>query len=137
MRIPPPRTFHPMSAVAYLDRARAWTKALEDEEVERAGVRLAEARVIVARRTSIAPGTLENLRKGRLKTIAVDVYDRLRASVIRKLESELQHVQFELQIARQTGLDPSSGDFQSALASEARLREALGLDTTASDTGGE
>lgn len=135
MRIPPERTI--MTAAAYLDRAKVWTKALEDGEASRLGVRLSQARLSVARQTSIAPGTLENLRKGRLKTIAVDVYERLQAGVIRKLESELLHVQHELQVARQSGVDPRSGYFQSALASEARIREALGLDTPPASGGGE
>ena len=125
-----------MTSAAYLDRARVWTRALEDGEASRSGTKVSEARLVIARQTSIAPGTLENIRKGRLKTIAVDVYDRLRASVIRKLESELQHVQHELQVARQTGVDPRSEHFQSAQASEARIRAALGLDTPAASDGG-
>ena len=124
-----------MTAVAYVDRARGWAKRLEDAEAARSGVPVALARLAIARRLAMPVGTLENLRKGRVKAIAAHWYDTLRNGGIRHGEAELRHVQHELEVARQTGLDPSSGDFQSALASEARLREALGLNDAGSPAG--
>lgn len=123
--IPPERTI--MTSVAYLDRAEKWARLIEDKEAARTGRPLKEARTTVARRIGVAPGTMENLRKGRLKAIAAHWYDRLRAGVIAELESELRHVEHEIQIARQSGLDPASGEAHALLASEARIREALGL----------
>ncbi len=119
-----------MTAAAYVDRARSWAKLLEDREAARSGEPLHRAREAVARHIAVPAGTLENLRKNRLKGIAAHWYDQLRGGVIRALEAELRHVEFELQVARQTGLDPGSSDYQSALASQARLREALGLSAT-------
>jgi len=101
---------------------------LEDREAKQTGEPLHLAREAVARRMLVAPGTLENLRKNRVKTIAVHLYEQLRAGVIRALEAELRHVEHELQVARQTGLDPGSRAYQAILASHAQLREALGLD---------
>lgn len=127
MRIPSERTSIPMSATAYVDRARGWARLLEDREAASTGEPLARARMAVARRIAVTPGTLENLRKNRLKTIAVHLYDQLRGGVIRALEAELRHVQHELQIAHQAGLDPRGGEVTALVASHARIRDALNL----------
>lgn len=126
-RITGPRTI--MTAVAYVDRARGWAKRLEDVEAARSGMPLPDARKTVARRLAMAPGTLENLRKGRLKAIAAHWYDTLRQGVIRELEAELRHVQHEIAIARQTGLDASHGEMHTLLALRQKVCEALELDT--------
>jgi hypothetical protein len=116
-----------MTSVAYLDRAERWARIMEDREAARSGQPIKLARKTVSRRVGVSPGTLENLRKGRLKAIAAHWYDNLRAGVIAELETELRHVEHEIQIARQSGLDPASGEAHALLASEARIREALGL----------
>lgn len=127
MRIPTDRTSIPMSATAYVERARGWARMLEDREAARSGEPIHRAREAVARQVAVPPGTLENLRKNRLKGIAAHWYDQLRGGVIRALEAELRHVEFELQIARQVGLDPRGGETEALVASQARLRDALGL----------
>lgn len=116
-----------MSSTAYLDRARGWTKLLEDKEAERTGVRLTEARPAVSRRIGVPPGTLENLRNGRLKAIAVHWYDRLRAGVVKELEAEVRHLEHELQILRTTGVDPREDEVAAVVADLAKVRQALGL----------
>lgn len=115
-----------MTADAFIERARGWGRLLEDRERARSGEPLKRAREAVARRIAVPPGTLENLRKNRLKAIAAHWYDRLRSGVIRELEAELAHVDFQLQIARQTGLDPRDRETEALVASHARLSEALG-----------
>lgn len=131
MRIPPEGTNHPMSATAqssaYVEHAQGWARALEDREAARSGLSVATAREAVARRVTVPAGTLENLRKGRLKAIAVHVYDRLRAGLIRELEAEVRHLEHELQILRSTGADPREGEIAAVVASLAKAREALGL----------
>src|SRR3990167_4016477 len=106
MRIPSARIS--MSAVAYVERARSWARTLEDRERQGGAFTLTDAREAVSHRTGVSPGTLENLRKNRLKAIAAHVYDSLRAGVIRALEAELRHLEHEITILRQTGLDPRS-----------------------------
>jgi hypothetical protein len=115
-----------MQATAYLDRARMWGKALEDREAARQGVPLPIARKTVARKTGIAPGTLETLRVGRLKAIAVHVYERLQAAVIADLEAEMGRLQHELTVARQAGVDPRSDEIVEVETHLARARAALG-----------
>lgn len=116
-----------MTATAYLDRAKNWTRTLEDHEALRSGVKVKEARTIVARKVGIAPGTLENLRNGRVKAIAAHIYDRLRAAVIGDLETELRRLTHELQILRQTGVDPRDSEMAEVASDLAKVRAALGL----------
>ena len=125
-----------MTSTEYLDRATGWARLLEDREAARSGRSVRAARKAVSRRLAMPEGTLENLRKNRLKAIAAHWYDRLRTGVIAELEAELRHVQEELTIARQTGMDPDAGGPLSLVANEARLRSALGLNAPASANGG-
>lgn len=131
MRIPPEGTNHPMSiaahSAAYVEQAEGWARTLEDREAQRSGVKLADAREAVARRVVVPSGTLENLRKGRLKAIGVHIYDRLRAGLIRELEAEVRHLEHELQILRTTGADPRDNEIAAVVASLAKAREALGI----------
>lgn len=125
-----------MSAAAFVDRAREWERALVTREATRSGLPSNAARVKVAHKVGALPGTLENLRRGRLKEVAAHLYAGLHAGVVAELEAELRHVQHELNLARQAGLDPRSGSFFSLAANEARLKAALGL-TEAPDKGGQ
>lgn len=124
-----------MSAAAFVDRAQAYERLLVDREAARSGQSSNAARRRVASKVGIAPGTLENLRRGRLKDITAYIYAKLHASVIAELEAELRHVEHELAIARKAGLDVATGGVFSLEANEARLKEALGL-APAPDEGG-
>ena len=119
-----------MSAAAFVDRAREWERALVTKEASRSGLPSNAARERVAHRVGALPGTLENLRRGRLKEIAAHLYAGLHAGVVSELEAELRHVQHALEMARQQGLDPRAGAFLSLAANEARLKSALGLDAS-------
>jgi hypothetical protein len=129
MRIPPEGTklTTALHSTAYVENAQSWARTLEDREAARAGVRLHDAREAVARRVIVPTGTLENLRKGRLKAIAVHVYDRLRSGLIRELEAEVRHLEHELQILRATGADPRENEIAAVVASLQHARQALGL----------
>lgn len=111
----------------FVGQAKGWTTLLEDAESKRTGDPIREARKRVARTLGLTSGTLENLRHRSPKAVATHVYERLRGGVIRELEKELQRVEQELHIARQTGLDPRDGEVQSVLSSQAKIRAALGL----------
>lgn len=125
-----------MSAAEFVDRARGWERVLVGKESARSGRSSNAARQRVASKVGVAPGTLENLRRGRLKDITAHLYAKLHASVIAELEAELRHVEQELEIARAAGLDVAAGATFSLVANEARLKEALGL-TPASNDGGD
>lgn len=116
-----------MSSVAFLERARDWAEALEDDAAKRNGVPLSDARPMVAREVGVSPGTLENLRKRRLKSLGAHIYDALQRATVRRLERELARIEHELQLLKQQGEDPRSGEVQAVLASREAVRQALGL----------
>lgn len=118
----------PASATLYVGRARNWAKTLEDQEAVRRVVSIEDARQHVARQTGVLPGTLENLRRGRLKEVAAHVYERLRAAIVRELLAEKARLDHELQIALQTGVDPRGPEVAALAADQALVRQALGLD---------
>lgn len=103
-----------MSSTTYTDRARDWGKALEDRERSRTGRSSVEARRRVAAQVGVAPGTLENLRKGRLKNIAAHVYDRLRCLVIAELQAEVAAHEHEIQTLMAIGADARSDEVSEA-----------------------
>jgi len=109
--------------------ARNWADILEEREARRSGVSLDDARSAVARKTGVPEGKLYSLRRNRLKDIARHILLRLGEGVMRELQAELRHVEHDLQILRQIGADPSGGEVLSLLASRAKIREALGLDS--------
>lgn len=97
----------PMSEVAYMvDRlARS-----EDGTV-------ADVRRLLARRIGIAPGTIENIQRGRLKFIE-RVEWKVRAAFIRLLEREIAKATHELEIAR---IASDRVDTAAVVAAEASL----------------
>jgi hypothetical protein len=75
----------------------------------------------------LAPGTLENLRKDRVKTVPAHVYEALRAGLIKALEKELGSLEHELFVLR---TDPrrAPGKDAQILADISAVRRVLGLD---------
>lgn len=117
-----------MSAVANVEDARQFARRLEDREAARSGATLHFVRPVVARRIGVSPGTLENLRRGRLKDVRKSIFDSLKAGVIREIEAEMRRCEHELQILRQTGADPRSDEIAEVEAGLAKAREALGIE---------
>lgn len=121
MKRPPNRDELTMTSEAI---ARDWVIRIERRESDRSGLPLSDARKVAARKAGIAPGTLENLRKGRVKRVAVSVFERLRTAVIRDLQNEIVRCTHELEMARQCGLDPRSSDvaaLEAAICAAERL----------------
>ncbi len=96
-----------MTAAFDLSEASRFALSLEKRERERIGD-TREARRAVASRVGVAPGTIENLRRGRLKSIEGWVRDRLRAAFIRELEAEIARLEHELALLRQCGGHPAA-----------------------------
>lgn len=118
---------HSMSpAVAELMEAETFARSLVDREVPARGNRIL-AREHVARVVGVAPGTIENLDRGRLKRSPGGwLRDALKARVLRGLEGELLRLRHEQQIYLQTGGDPR-GDEAAEMASDvAKVLAALG-----------
>ena len=74
----------------------------------------------VARRVGIAPGSLENLVRGRAKKVTLSVAEAIRAAVVSDLSAEIERLQHELDIARQSGVHPVEAGKVEALLAEAK-----------------
>ncbi len=81
----------------------------------------AERRVAVARKARTAPGTIQNIQRGRLKV--VERWEaNIRAAFIRLLEAEIAKSQHELAVAR---LAADRVDSPAVVAAETDLERAL------------
>lgn len=107
-------------------QARDWAVELE----ERTGLKVPEARDTVARRLGVSPGTLERLRKRRLKNPGAFLYLKLQAAIreaiIHGLHREATRLEAERHILMATGADPRSDEVAAVVASIAKVRETLG-----------
>jgi len=104
--------------------ARQWASELENREKARSGVPLTIARQTVARRLSVAPGTLEGLRRGRGKGARAWLVERLQSAFVRELELEIARLTHERQMALQIGMDTREDQVREI---EAHLAAARGL----------
>lgn len=112
-------------SIAIEQAARNWAIELEAREAKRSGVSIRVARRIVARRMSIAPGTLENLKNRRLKGIRVWIVEKIRAAFMREIEQEIMRLTHELEVCRQMGLDAHEDQMGEIQAHLSALRELL------------
>ena len=113
------------SAEAYLDRARGWSRYLEDLEARRTGSTVDAVRPAIARRLGVSPGSLEGLRKGRVKLVAAHLFDRLRAAVIRELQHEIRGLEHELSTLRTGGTRLDDPEIQEVVALLSAAKAAL------------
>lgn len=96
-----PKGMEKMSIAETIEtRTRDWLAFAEASEARLLGVRRGEARTLLAARMQEAPGTLENLFRGRLKGVPAALYEKGRREYIRALEREIGKLENELVIAR-------------------------------------
>jgi hypothetical protein len=105
-----------MSAFDLDQRARGFALLLENWEASRSGVSIAKARTTLARRLGIPAGTLENLRRNRLKGVRGWVSDKLESGVINAAEHEIQRWQHVREMARRGGNDARASEAEKVLA---------------------
>lgn len=115
------------NALAEATEAQSLANILVKREFRR--VRdMPRARLNIARSLGIAPGTIENLQRNRLKRISGWLRDALRARVIRELEVEVTRLQHEIAVLRQTGVDPRSNEMAAVRADLSAVLNVLGRD---------
>lgn len=78
-----------------------------------------------AARLRAAPGTLENLRRLRLKTVPSWLMERLRTELVAVLSNEVRKLEHEIQIHRQAGSRHSDDDLRAAEAQVSAARKLL------------
>lgn len=109
MVIHPGRILSPMNAAAFDDNAMMFARAIEDAEAKRRGMKVKEVRPIVARTIGIPAGTLENLRRARVKGVRAFVFDRLREAYHAELQRQMRHLSDEIERTKPiTGPDHSA-----------------------------
>jgi hypothetical protein len=114
-----------VNAYADVEQAHRWAEVLEDAEAKRLGCKVQDARRALACRLGIAPGTLENLRRFRIKTVPSWMMARLRREFVALLQTQIMRLEHEIHIARQTGADYRDDDLASAETQVARAKEIL------------
>jgi len=105
--------------------ARQWVTRLEHREARTAGTTLANARTAVARRLGVAPGTIENLRRGRTNGVRAWLAEKIAQAVIREILTEIRGLEHELLVARQCGARAGGGEIAEIEAGLAALVAAL------------
>lgn len=110
-----------MSASADVATAERWTRVLEKAEAKRLGVPEKDARKSLARKLKASPGTLENIRRLRTKLVPHWLMARMRGEFIAALQMEIQRLEHEIHLARQTGMDHRD---DALCAAEAQLQSA-------------
>lgn len=113
-----------MNSTALLERTREWAARLEEREANRGADDIRKARERVARKAGVAPGLLENLRRGRLKFWR-PVMDGIRAAFIAELQGEIARLRHDLQVAHQCGADPHSDEIMEAVTLIERARKLV------------
>lgn len=80
------------------------TRSMQRREQARYGGTLDEARDRLAHRLKIAPGTIYNIVRDRLKRIDHETRERIVQFAIRDIQQEIARLTHELQNARQMGM---------------------------------
>jgi hypothetical protein len=113
------------SAVSDLETLNEMTRSLERSEVRRLGSKLMQARKDIARRLGITDDQIENFRSLRTKIVPHWLMNRVRAELFTVLQLEVQNLEHEIQLHRQTGSDYRNNNLASAEAQLSKAREIL------------
>lgn len=79
----------------------------------------------IASMLKISPGTLQNLWRGRLKSIPVDLYMRLCDVMAAELRREIGHLEHEIALVSAGASRHSDGEISAMVAQVAALKRTL------------
>lgn len=99
---------------------------LEERTAVRRRLKLPEARTWLARMIGVSPGTLESLRRNRLKDTD-QLEKKINGAWVKHLEAEIAALTHELEMARQRGLRPDADEILAAETCLAQARKLLGM----------
>jgi hypothetical protein len=104
-------TSDPMTTQAMTnERLREFVELAEKREMARLGKKLPDARQALADRWKLAAGTLENLRRLRIKKPALDIKRAIRAGLLADLKAEESRIQHERFLLLQCDFDLDSSE---------------------------
>jgi hypothetical protein len=115
----------PMSDGLTDDHIRKWIEAAEKREIARTGLNKPEAREALARSLTIGYWSLVNVIRGRVKGLRGDVRDRIKAGIIRNLESEIARLENELALVRKCNSGLCEANILAAQAAIEQARKFL------------
>ena len=114
----------PMNALADVETAHRMLSRLETIEAARQNTSVSDVRLPIARRLKASPGTLENIRRLRLKAIPSWLMGAIRSDLIAILQIQIRGLENETNAYRQT----NSGDRDDVLvAVEAQIATAKAI----------
>jgi hypothetical protein len=93
------------SAVSDLETLNGMARSLERSEVRRGTSGIMQARKNIARRLGITDDQIENFRSLRTKIVPHWLMNRVRAELFTVLQLEVQNLEHEIQLHKQTGAD--------------------------------
>ena len=96
--------------------ARSWVLEAVQRERVRSGYTLRIARASLAAKLGVAPGTIENIWRDRLKKLGADLRDKITHHRIKSLEADLADLANELAFARARGTLATSAQIDDAYA---------------------
>ena len=114
-----------MNAMSDISTINRFAKSLEDAEARRLGIKTSDARTRLAGKLGVSPGTLENIRRLRTKVVPNWLMNRVRAELVATLQLEIQRLEHEINIARQTGADNRDDTLASAETQLAKAKAIL------------
>lgn len=113
------------SATSDIQTLNGMARSLERSEARRVGTTLTQARKMVARRIGVTASAFENFLYQRTKVVPSWVMSRVRAELVSALQLEVQNLEHELQLLKQTGADHSGNSLVEVETQLAAAREIL------------
>ena len=108
-----------MTSMTFDDVARQWVSELEEAEAKRTGLDRADVRKSLAGKIGIAPGTIENIKRRRIKDFRRGgIGELIRSYMICHLQHEIQRKTNDLRMVLECGKNPGAAEV-------ARLRDAI------------
>ena len=112
-----------MRASPAIDETTRWRLGLiETFEARRLGS-LPRAREKIAAEIGVSPGSLERVRRGRVKSVKGFIIDAVRAAFIGAISREIRGLEHELEMARRGGLSLEESGAVEALAALEAARQ--------------
>ncbi|CAB4145833.1 hypothetical protein UFOVP1204_57 [uncultured Caudovirales phage] len=110
--------------------ARKWATDLGSAEASNSGHPLPVACKSVARRLGLPVSSIDNIRRGRVKSVSARVLDRIRSAIISKIQQEMRELEHELEVAMRASTHPLDDEILQAQAALAAARSILKGATT-------
>lgn len=124
MKCHDPRQSKPMPTT--MDEfTQRWADDLTRSEAVKSGIALPRAARTVARRLAVPVSCIDNIRRGRIKSISAMVADKIKAAVIAQLQSEIAALEHELAIARRIASRPDDAEILAASAALEAVKAML------------